>query len=387
MRIGLLMPSIYASEALFPDKIFAPRELFTSLSNGLIGLGHDVIAYSVPDVDTQARVIGIPTDTVEHLLPYYKFRGLAPSQLQLLDNEYAKHQLELACITRAFEGLKRKEVDVLHVYMDSSYFFSHYFNDLLGQAPVLYTLHDPLPPAGTYEYHEFSRFADHTYVAISESFRKSSLALNFIATVYHGIPVSDYPFVAEPGKSLLFLGRLAPEKGLKSAVKAAIASKEAMTVSVNLPQEGETNVYYDSVRQDLSNPAFTVLPVVDKKRRFALYGDAKALVFPIEWEEPFGIVVIEAMATGTPVIAYNRGSVPELIRDGVTGFIVDPDNADRPGKGNWIVKKQGIEGLVEAIGLLPTIDRKMCRAHVEEKFSVESMAQGYMQCYEKVLKS
>lgn len=180
MRIGLLMPSIYASEGMFPDKIFAPRELFTSLSNGLIGLGEDVIAYSVPDVDTDARVIGIPTDTVEHPLPYYKFRGLAPSQLQLLDNEYAKHQLELACITRAFEGLKRKEVDVLHVYMDSSYFFSHYFNDLLGGAPVLYTLHDPLPPADTYEYHEFARFADHKYVAISESFRKSSLALNFI---------------------------------------------------------------------------------------------------------------------------------------------------------------------------------------------------------------
>jgi hypothetical protein len=104
MRIGLVLPSIYASEDLFPDKIFAPRELFTSLSNGLLALDHEVTVYSVPDVATTARVIGIPTDTLEKPLPYYKFRGLDPEKRKFLDEEFAKHQLELACITRAFEG-------------------------------------------------------------------------------------------------------------------------------------------------------------------------------------------------------------------------------------------------------------------------------------------
>ncbi len=99
------------------------------------------------------------------------------------------------------------------------------------------------------------------------------------------------------------------------------------------------------------------------------------------------MVMIESMACGTPVIAYNRGSVAEIVRDGITGLIIDPDDVDRPGKGSWIIKKQGIEGLVEAINRIDDIDRNACRKHVQEDFSVEKMVEGYERVYKRVLNS
>jgi len=115
------------------------------------------------------------------------------------------------------------------------------------------------------------------------------------------------------------------------------------------------------------------------------YQKAQALIFPIQWEEPFGLVMVEAMSCGTPVIAYNRGSVAEIVKDGVTGFIVDPDDTDRPGKGSWTIKKQGVEGLVEAVKRIGEIDRAAARKHVEEKFTMDAMVAGYERAYKKLL--
>jgi len=119
--------------------------------------------------------------------------------------------------------------------------------------------------------------------------------------------------------------------------------------------------------------------------RAPFLGNAKALLFPILWEEPFGMVMIEAMACGTPVIAYNHGSVSEIVVDGLTGFIIDPDNEDRPNKGKWVIKKQGVEGLVEAIRRIGELNRNACRKHVEANFTVEMMVRGYELIYKKIL--
>ena len=128
--------------------------------------------------------------------------------------------------------------------------------------------------------------------------------------------------------------------------------------------------------------------VLPKEALHQRYGNAKALLFPIHWEEPFGLVMIEAMACGTPVIAYNRGSVSEIVRDGVTGYIVDDDRSNKSDKtntSNLIIKKKGIAGLVEAIKRIGEIDRSACRKHVEAHFTVDRMVTGYEQVYKKVL--
>jgi glycosyltransferase involved in cell wall biosynthesis len=122
--------------------------------------------------------------------------------------------------------------------------------------------------------------------------------------------------------------------------------------------------------------------------KYAFLGNARAFMFPIHWEEPFGLVMAEAMACGTPVIGYARGSVPEIVRDGVTGFIIDPPDGDGfpiSESGKWIIKKRGVEGLIEAIGRVREIDRAACRRHVEENFTVEKMVAGYEEVYKKII--
>src|SRR3989344_8103338 len=386
MKIGLLFPSIYASPALFPDKIFAPRELLTDLSNGLVARGHDVTVFSVPDVETKAHVVGSSLEGVKHPLPYYKFRGADGVHRPVLDYEYAKHQFELDCSVRAFTAAKRAEVDILHCYHDSSLFYSHYLNDVIVEKPVLYTLHDPLPPVDSFEFCEFTRFAGHNYVSISNAFRQSELKINFVDTCYHGIDVSIYTMNESSEDSYLFLGRLVHEKGLHHALAAIKSANGKLTVSINIPGRDEKNQYYEEIKNDLENSQCTVLPVVDKAHRIELYAKAKALLFPIEWEEPFGIVLIEAMACGTPVIAYNRGSVPEIVKDGITGFIVEPDSTNPSNLSNLVIKQTGIAGLVEAMRRIGEIDRRACRAHVREHFSVDTMTEGYIRVYEKLLK-
>jgi glycosyltransferase involved in cell wall biosynthesis len=387
MKIGLLLPSIYASPTLFPDKIFAPRELAIDLVNGLVAHGHEVTTFSVPDLPVKGKLISIPLEGISHPPPYFKFRDMEEGRRHFIEEEFSKHRYELATTVEAFSWARKGLVDIIHVYMDSSLFFAHYLDDLLANLPVLYTLHDPLPPEGSFEWAEFTRFQKHNYVSISDMFRHSALPIHFIDTVYHGIDVSAYAFERESPSNFLFLGRLVPEKGLHNAIAASIAANVPLTVSVNLPSFGEVNPYYEKTLKDaLKSPLCNVLPVVDKARRIELYRSARALLFPIEWEEPFGVVLIEAMACGTPVIAYNRGSVGEIVKDGVTGYIIDPDDVDRPGKGSFIVKKQGIEGIKEAMGLISKIDRSACRRHVEECFSAEKMVTHYEACYEKILK-
>jgi glycosyltransferase involved in cell wall biosynthesis len=387
MKIGQLLPSIYASSTLFPDKIFAPRELAIDLVNGLVDRGHEVTTFSVPDLPVKGKLVSQPLEAIAHALPYYKFRDMEEARRHFIEEEFTKHRYELATTVEAFSWIRKGLFDLIHVYMDSSLFFAHYLEDLLSNVPVLYTLHDPLPPKGTFEYEEFTRFGKHNYISISNMFRHNDLSLHFIETIYHGIHVADYPYNEQSGDGYLFLGRLVPEKGLHNAIAAAIAAKVPLTVSVNLPGFKEVNVYYENTLKDaLRSPFCNVLPVVDKARRIELYRNAKALLFPIEWEEPFGVVLIEAMACGTPVIAYNRGSVPEIIKDGITGYIIDPDGEDRPGFGTHVVKKTGIEGIIEAMGLISKIERSVCRRHVEEHFSRDVMVANYEKCYESILK-
>lgn len=379
MKIGILLPSIYASPKLFGDKIFAPRELATSLADGLIGKGHTVTVYSVPDFPTKATLVSRSLDEIFSSAPYEKFRGLPEGERILLEHEYPKHAFELSIAIEAFRDLEQGKIDLLHVYMDSSLFYSHYLNSLTKK-PVVYTLHDPLPKPATFEYARFTEFAHHEYISISDNQRKSDLKLNFVSTVYHGLDLSLYPFHEKAENGFVFLGRLVHEKGVDDAIKACVIANERLLIGSQFPKKGEESEYFKtSVAPMLDDPKIQEVGMVTDQAKAELLGKAKALLFPIKWEEPFGMVMIEAMACGTPVIAYNRGSVPEIVKDGVTGYIINTTNTT-----NTIIKKTGIEGLVEAIKRIGEIDRKACRKHVEEHFSVKKMVEGYERVYKKL---
>lgn len=383
MKIGFLLPSLFASSTLYKQRIFAPKELAVHTINGLVDRGHEVYVFSTPDLETKGKLIAGDISYMEKHLPYYKLRNDVGTDQAIRTDEVIKRNFETSVTAQAFAFALKGGLDIIHAYHDFV-FMPHYFEDVTN-IPVVYTLHDPLPPENTFEYAELTKFAHHRYISISDSQRKSGLKLNYVSTVYHGIEETAFPFDPKPTDYLLFMGRLVPEKGLHSAISVARQLNIQLEIGTQFPDSDHESDYFKTkIKPFLSDGVIGEPGMVEGRDKTILYKEAIALLFPIEWEEPFGIVMVEAMACGTPVIAYNRGSVPEIVKDGITGFIVDDDSRQ---SGNWIIKKTGIEGLVEAVRRIGEIDRAACRRHVEENFTVEKMVGGHERAYQKVLHS
>ena len=248
------------------------------------------------------------------------------------------------------------EFDIIHNNFD---FLPLTYSGLVD-TPVLTTIHgfssEKVLPV--YEKYNESTY----YVSISNSDRSSNL--NYIDTIYHGIDLTQFTYRDIPEDYLLFFGRLHKDKGPKEAIEIAKRSNKKLIMAGIIQDEG---YFKDEIGPHL-NGDITYIGSVGPKERDRLLGGAQALLHPIYFEEPFGLSVVEAMACGTPVIAYNKGSMPELIEDEINGFLVDD-----------------IDGALLALEKLSSIDRKRCREIVEKKFSVNRMVDDYMKVYEKIL--
>ena len=289
------------------------------------------------------------------------------------------------------ETLKHLEVDLIHYHTSPPVFmlpFSQYIDK-----PKVQTIHDPMKPSYKALYDSYRDVSSNHFVSISNAQRRFIPDLPYVATVYNGISVEDYGHGDSPQNQLLFLGRIKKIKGIKDALLSAQSASVPLVVAGRSAQT-EREFMETEIEPLMNKGRIKRFGVIGHGDKVSLLQSSKALLFPIHWEEPFGLVMIEAMACGTPVIAYNRGSVPEVVRDGMTGFIIDPDeknptnptNTTNPrNEGHWIIKKRGVEGLVEAIKRIGEIDRAACRRHVEENFTVEKMVSGYEVVYKKVL--
>jgi len=381
MNIGLLLPSTLMYERYGREKIFAPHELFLDLADGLVAHGHDVRVYSSSDTKTKGALIAGNDALALQEPAAMKLRYVAPDTKKLLARRDARWEYELDLTAKAYNDAKDGKIDLVHSFLE---FSAHYFGEVTG-VPTVYTLHDTAPDKEYLDYWRFRRFTHDAYVAISHSQARDFASLVDIAgVVHHGIHVSQYEPNFEIGDYVLFIGRYMPEKGVEDAIQAGTQTGN-LTVLAGAKEYREIAYYKEHIELYLANPLVREVGFLAGRKKAGLLAGAKAMLFPIKWEEPFGMVMIEAMACGTPVIAYNRGSVPEIVRDGVTGFIIDPDDENRPEKGSWIIKKKGIEGLVEAVKRIDEIDRAACRRHVEENFTVEKMVEGYEQVYKKIL--
>lgn len=377
MKIGFLLPTLFASQSFFPDRIFAPVSLAHDTINGLVAKGHDVYVFSTPDFVTDGKLIGGDVEAYRKKLEYHKLQRVGERERDIRNDEVWKRSFELSTTSQAYAVAQKEKLDVIHSYHDFL-FTPHYFEELTGISTV-YTLHDPLPSEGSFEYHEMHKFAHHRYVSISNSQRQSQLKLNFVDTVYHGVRLSEFPYSEKQLGYLLFMGRLTREKGLHTAIQVALKTKHPLEIGTNFPLEFTGDSYFEEeIKPYLDDPLIHEPGMAHGDKKMLLYKDARALIFPIEWEEPFGMVMIEAMACGTPVIAYGRGSVPEIVSDGKTGFVVSPE--------------RGVDGLVEAVDRIYTMSeqeyqllRYNCRKHVEEKFTVERMVEGYEKVYKYVV--
>jgi glycosyltransferase involved in cell wall biosynthesis len=314
------------------------------LADGLIERGHDVTLFATGDSRTSATL-----DAVFATAP-------GPKMINdiWLDTVHTLHAM------RDPSGF-----DVFHVHSP--------WSSLAAAAtlsrPVVHTLHGSFTPEMKQLY---AQVGDRVrFVAISENQRGHMPELNYAGVVYNGVRLSDYPFRPEKDDFVLFLGRASPDKGAHRAVLAAREAGERLVIAVKVAHEEEERHWNEEVLPVMP-PDATVLGEITLDQKVDLLSRAKAVLFPIDWDEPFGLVMTEAMACGTPVIATPRGSVPEVVADGETGFIVPVEGYPQEA--------------AAALKRLSEIDPAACRRRVEQLFSTESMVAGYEQAFELAIR-
>jgi glycosyltransferase involved in cell wall biosynthesis len=335
MRIAQIAP---LHEAV-PPKLYGGTERVVSfLTEELVALGHEVTLFASGDSETTARL--------EPIWP--RALRLDPA----IRDPIAPHMLLMEAVRR-----RADEFDVLHFHMDY-WPFSMFSRQ---RTPFVTTLHGRLDLPELQPV--FNAFPHVPVVSISNSQRRPLPQANYVRTVLHGLPRNL--LTPQPVKQdyLAFLGRIAPEKGPDRAIR--IARKCGMKLKIAAKVDVVDKVYFDSVIRPLldSGDVEMIGEISDAAKPEFLSG-AAGLLMPIDWPEPFGLVMIEAMACGTPVIAFNRGSVPEIVEDGLTGFIVEDEM-----------------GAVAAVNRLHTLDRKRVRAEFDQRFTARRMAEDYLSVY------
>lgn len=391
MKIGILIPSIYTSKKYGEGRIFAPLPLAVDLAEELLRLGHYVTLYTSGDVKTRASVVAGDSSMLVPEPQYYQFRYRDPDEAKYTAIEIIKRDFEYDLTMRAYADAEAGKLDIIHSYHD---FGAHYF-DALTNFPTVYTLHDPLPQRDdTIEYFRYRRFSEHAYISISNSQRSSVVPMRFVATVYHGIDPARYAFVPQAGNGIIHFGRIMEDKGTDRAIALAKKAGIPITIATSTVRANRSQGFFEEkIAPEIDDIHVKTVGFLEGEAKSAYIGSGKAFLFPLAWDEPFGMVMIESMACGTPVIAYNRGSVPEIVRDGVTGFIVDPPEGipqlagNKALRGTWKIKTTGEEGLMEALHRVDELARAACREHVERHFSLAAMAKGYVDAYTAAIAS
>ena len=343
LRIAQVAP-LYES---VPPKLYGGTErIVAHLTNALVDLGHDVTLFASGDADTRARLVPVRAEPIR--------LDKAP-----LKSDLASHLSMLHEVHR-----RRADFDIIHFHTDMLHF--PLFD--LCAARTVTTLHGRLDMkdlAGVY-----ARWPAFPLVSISDHQRLPLADASWIKTIHHGVtPFAEALVPIDPDATpyLLFLGRISPEKRPDRAI--AVAKACGITLKIAAKVDAADRAYYvKEIEPLLDDPLIQFIGEVGEAEKPALLGGAKALLFPIDWPEPFGLVMIEAMSYGTPVVAWRCGSVPEVMEDGVTGFVVD-DNAEA----------------IQAVAKLDSIDRAAVRATFERRFAASVMAASYVALYEEVI--
>jgi len=339
MRIAQVSPLYEA----VPPKLYGGTErVVAHLCDALVELGHEVTLFASAEAQTLARLAPVRDQAIR----------LDPAPLK---SDLAAHLFQLAEVRR-----RADEFDVIHFHTDMVHF--PFFEEIAHRTVT--TLHGRLDMKDLPEV--YRTWPQYPLVSISNDQRRPLPFANWAATVHHGLDQTLYVPSFEAGGYLAFLGRISPEKRPDRAI--AIASRTGRPLKIAAKVDAADRVYFDEkIEPLLHNPLVEFIGEIGDAQKSAFLGGAQALLFPIDWPEPFGLVMIEAMACGTPVIAYDCGSVREVVEDGLTGFIVR-DEAEA----------------CAAVARLHTLDRAAIRRRFEERFSAHAMARRYLDLYARV---
>jgi glycosyltransferase involved in cell wall biosynthesis len=339
MRIAQIAP---LAESI-PPKLYGGTERVVAwLVDELVNLGHDVTLFASGDSVTRANLDAV-----------------WPRALRL----GRPRSDPMAAQASLLEAVARRvtEFDVIHAHIDWLHL------PLLSRlgVPFVTTTHGRLDWPGLPDVAR--RFPDAAYVSISNNQRTALDAAKWIGTVYHGLPGDMFRPSFADGTYLAFLGRLSAEKGPEVAIRIARAAGMPLHIAAKVPR-GDRSYFKERLEPQIDGNQVRLTGEVNDRTKEKFLAGAAALLFPIDWPEPFGLVMIEAMACGTPVIAFRSGSVPEVVDDGITGFVVEDETE-----------------AVEAIGRLGELDRRRVRGHFEQRFTSERMAKEYLRNYETLL--
>jgi len=399
MRIALLAPPYLP----VPPPGYGGTELIVyHVAEELVIKGHDVTLFATGDSKTSAKLVSTYTKSIGNS-GEIKSKPLLPL-LQYID-----------CFSRA------SEFDLIH---NNAQYYAMFLADLV-KTPAVHTIHGSFTEGEVPEEKRTTlrRFKHHHFVSISDNQASALPELNWAGTVYNGIDISKYPYIDRQGDYLLWIGRVTEKKGAAEAIEVAKRSGVKLKMA-GVVDPIDKSYWLEKVKPFVDSGEVEFIGEMGPEDKAKLYGGALATLYPISWHEPFGLVMAESMATGTPVIATRWGSVPEVVEDGVTGYVIEnqeprtknlelmqnqeprtknlelmqnqeprtknlelmQNQEPRTKNLELQIRERGIERMVAAVKKIGEIKRADCRKRVEEKFTVEKMVEGYEGIYEKVVK-
>ncbi|HLC38782.1 MAG TPA: glycosyltransferase family 4 protein [Patescibacteria group bacterium] len=336
-----------------PPPLYGGAErVVSNLTEELVKRGHDVTLFATGDSITKAKLVSV--------YPRALYRdGVA----------WTSYADSLTNVAKAVEYAIKNKADIIHSHAVN---YSSVFSKI-SNVPIIHTLHGNIdraenPPERT---RLLKTFRDSLYVSISNA-QRALKDLNYIATVYNGVEVDQFAFKNQPKDYLFWMGRITYEKGTKEAILVAKKLKMKLIMAAKLDQESKADVEYykKEIEPLIDGTQIRYVGEADFEEKNKLLKYAICLLNPIFWDEPFGLVPVEAMACGAPVVTFNRGALSETVVDGKTGFLVEPGN---------------IDAMAEAVKKIGQIDRRACRKHVEDNFTIQKMTNDYEKVYKQVL--
>lgn len=344
MRIAQLAP---LWKTVPPLKYGGTELVVSSITESLHHKKQDVTLFACEGSVTAARLIEVIDKPMYDLVNGFSWNAIQPYEFLLYDDLFSR----------------LKEFDIIHNHLG---FHPLIFSKLID-VPIITTLHSSAAP----DFPDIvNRVKNNHFVSISNAQRKIIPDLNYVDTIYHGIDTKKYSFDLDTqGEYLLFVGSLTKNKGIDIAVKAAVELDEKLVIAGEIRREDEEFLKRE-VYPYIKNKKIEFVGEIDFVKKNELFSHAKALLFPIRWNEAFGLVMAESLASGTPVIAYNNGSVSEVLKNDITGYVVDD-----------------YEDFKKAILKAGNLSRKACREDAVNRFDIDVMADNYIKLYERILHS
>ncbi len=339
MKIAQIAP---IAERVPPKKYGGTERVVHALTEELVRRGHDVTLFASGDSLTSAKLVSVYP------------RGLREAKLQDI---YGLNSFTLLNIGVAYT--LQNEFDIIHDH-NGTYGLP---TANISNTPVLQTIHGPFTAENRHIYRRLKK----PYLATISKSQATVLDLNYAGNVYNGLAMEDFPFSREHDGYLIFVGRVSMEKGVHIAIDTARELNLPLLIAAKVDQNDRP--YFHEYVEPYLSEQIQWIGEVDEKRRNELFSRAMCSLHPVTWREPFGLTIIEAMATGCPVVALNKGSISELIKNGETGFVVED-----------------LEEMVDAVENIHTIDREACRIHALSKFNAVKMTDDYLKIYKNILK-